>query len=98
MKVLSAAKANMGIVAGGVAGYFLSGILVNAVESAAASVLGTGGGAKWARAASGGVVALGSFYAATRMRKPDIMVAFGAVALGYAIQGAMSAFGVSSSS
>ncbi len=97
MKLLSAAKEHTGIVIGGVSGFFLAGILVNAVNSAVGSVLGSGG-AKWAGAASGGVVAVGSFYAASRMKKPDIMVAFGAVALGYAIQGAMTAFGVSTSS
>jgi len=96
-KILGAAKENMGIVAGGVAGVFLAGILVNVVNSATSSVLGTSG-AKWSGAVAGGVVAVGSFYAASRMRKPDMMVAFGAVALAHGIQGVLGAIGATTSS
>jgi len=92
--VLSAAKENAGIIAGGVAGFFFSSLLVGAVESGLTPILGAKN-AKFARAASGGVVAVGAFYAATRMKNPDLMVAFGAVALGHAIQGALGAFGTS---
>jgi hypothetical protein len=98
MKLLGAAKENMGIVTGGVAGVFLGAMAVNAVSGAAQSVLGASG-AKWAGVAGGAVVAVASFYAAGKVKGPKMstaFVTFGAVALGMAIQSGLSAFQTSS--
>ncbi len=95
-RLFGAAKENVGIVAGGLLGFFAAGIAVNAVQSGLTPILGSKN-AKFAQAAAGGAVSLGAFYFASRMKKPDMLVAFGAVALGYAIQGVLGAINTQAS-
>lgn len=90
-EVLQVARSNVGVIAGAIAGFYLSGMAIGFVENMATPLLGASG-AKFARAGSAVLVAGGAFYAASRMKKPDLAVAFGAVALGHAIQAGIAAF------
>lgn len=96
--VISAIKANSGTVAGVLGGFFVSGVAVNSVQSLLTPILGAKS-AKFGQAAAAGAITIAAFFGATRVKSEfmkDAMVGFGAVSLGHAVNGLMSAFGTSS--
>lgn len=95
-EVLQVARSNIGIVAGGVAGFYGSGLLIGLTESAVSKVA-PGSVAKFSRLASALVITGAAFYFATKQKKPDMLVAFGAVTLGHAIDAGIKAFTTTSS-
>lgn len=95
-EVLQVARSNVGIVAGGVAGFYLGGMAIGLVETGVSKVA-PASVARFSRLASALVITGAAFYFATKQKKPDMLVAFGAVTLGHAINAGIAAFTTQSS-
>jgi hypothetical protein len=82
---------NLGLLAGVTAGLYLAGGAIGYTNSLLGKVGGPTVG-KYAGLVSAVAVAGVSFWGASRIRRPEILIGFGAVALGLAVQQAVGAF------
>lgn len=89
--VIETLQANKGIAFGAVAGHYLSGAAIGAVEKGVSGVAGNIAG-KWLSVGAAVAVAATSIYLGKRFNKTQMGVAFGGVALGHAISAAVGAF------